>query len=131
LSSTTLTKDRIATGKQGLQEIKGFDIAYISGTWNPRQLKGMKVLLLLIVIIIVIMRRKYNNLIQLSLDVVCSIHFEFVLSKTTSQQQQTTTIDWRESDVSPFFAQLSDPHFKGADILLSNAWPQGILNELG
>jgi hypothetical protein len=40
-------------------------------------------------------------------------------------------VDWKEADVAPLLKQLSDPQFKGVDILLSNAWPQGILNELG
>lgn len=77
-------------GKQGLQEIKGFHIAYISGMWSPKHPKG---------------------------------------SKKSSQQQMI--VDWREPDVAPLLKQLSDPQFKGADILLSNAWPQGVLNELG
>lgn len=32
----------IESGKQGLQDVKGFHIAYISGTWNPKQSKGIK-----------------------------------------------------------------------------------------
>eukprot|EP00029_Vermamoeba_vermiformis_P007156 TRINITY_DN3009_c0_g1_i1.p1 TRINITY_DN3009_c0_g1~~TRINITY_DN3009_c0_g1_i1.p1 ORF type:complete len:564 (-),score=103.13 TRINITY_DN3009_c0_g1_i1:17-1708(-) len=71
-------------GKQGMMEIKGLQVVYVSGTVNSKP-------------------NKYSK-------------------------APVGPLDWKEDDIAKLITRLQAPSFKGADILLSNAWSQGILS---